>query len=208
MGTWIKRHKVWSSVIGIFALLIIIGAASGGGAKKSSASSSSTTSAPATNPNPASTAEQGKKVAEDAATKRREAAAAKRAEETKEAEEHAAEAKTKREHEAQERREHEPKSVGSGHAEGEYAIAQASGESNDPSQIALKLNATPAQSAQVSWDLVCQESGGGVGNKSGQSTLSLPTTEPLPTPSGSESCTVSANAQLSGNGTIEITILG
>ena len=96
--------------------------------------------------------------------------------------------------------------VATGHASGEYAIAQASGTASNPSRLALDLAATPAQSAKVSWTLVCQESGGGVGSKSGQSTLQLPTTSTLPLPAPSESCIVSANAQLSGSGTVKISI--
>jgi hypothetical protein len=100
-----------------------------------------------------------------------------------------------------------PTIVASGHASGEYAITQAEGTAAEPAQITLRITATPTQSANVSWDLVCREQGGGVGNKSGQSTHRLPTTMLLPLPAPSESCIVSANAQLSGSGIVKISIL-
>lgn len=96
--------------------------------------------------------------------------------------------------------------VGSGHASGDYAIAQASGTANEPAKIELSLAATPSQSATVSWDLICDESGGGVGSKTGQSTLSLPTVDVLALPAPSTSCIVSASAQISSSGTVTVSI--
>jgi hypothetical protein len=96
--------------------------------------------------------------------------------------------------------------VATGHASGEFAIAQVAGTAENPSHLKLRLTSIPAQSAQVTWTLVCQESGGGVGSKSGQATRQLPTTEHLPLPAPSDSCTVSANAQLSRAGTVTIAI--
>lgn len=147
-------------------------------------------------------------AASQAQKEAREAVEAKRAEVRKQKEEQAREAEERRATEAREQREQEPSVVGSGHAAGEFAVAQASVTATKTSQMALRLTATPPQSASVTWDLVCTEDGGGVGSKNGQSTLQLPTTEPLPAPAPSESCTVSANAQLSGSGSLEIAILG
>jgi hypothetical protein len=69
------------------------------------------------------------------------------------------------------------------------------------SHLQLRLVSTPAQSALVSWTMTCSESVGGVGQKSGQSTLGLSTIEDLALPAPSDSCIVAANAQLSGSGT-------
>lgn len=96
--------------------------------------------------------------------------------------------------------------VGTGHASGDYALATASGTANNPSAIQLSITATPSQSGVVSWDLICTENGGGVGSKTGQSTLVLPTVEPLPLPAPSSSCIVSSGAQISGSGTVAISI--
>jgi hypothetical protein len=99
-------------------------------------------------------------------------------------------------------------SVGSGHASGDFAVAQASGTVANPSRIELRVVASPPQAATVTWTMVCQEAGGGVGSKSGQTTLQLPTTESLPLPAPSNSCDVSVNSQLSGSGVLQIAISG
>ena len=98
--------------------------------------------------------------------------------------------------------------VATAHASGSYAVAQASGDVNNVTTIQLHLLASPPQDATVSWDMVCQESGGGAGSKSGQADLHLPTTHTLPLPGPSHSCAVSANAQLSGSGTVRVSIYG
>ena len=98
--------------------------------------------------------------------------------------------------------------VASGQAAGDYAVAQTSGTVSSPSTIELHLSADPPQGATVSWTMICQETGGGVGSKSGQASLQLPTRKALPLPAPSDSCDVSANAQLSGSGTLHIAIYG
>jgi hypothetical protein len=95
---------------------------------------------------------------------------------------------------------------GSGNGSGDYAVAQAGGTAYSPSHLQLRLTSTPAQSALVSWTMTCTESGGGVGQKSGQSMVGLPTIEDLPLPAPSESCIVAANAQLSGSGTLNVAL--
>lgn len=94
----------------------------------------------------------------------------------------------------------------SGTAAGSYAVAQAAGSVNSPSRIQLRLVANPEQSALVSWTMTCNESSGGVGNKSGQSTLQLSTIETLPMPARSDHCIVSSNAQLHGSGNLTISL--
>jgi hypothetical protein len=94
----------------------------------------------------------------------------------------------------------------SGNASGAYAVAGAAGTAETPSNIQLRLVAAPAQSAEVSWTMTCRESGGGVGKKSDQFTLQLPTIQSLPLPAPSDSCIVLANAQLHGSGTLEVSL--
>ncbi|MDA8297278.1 MAG: hypothetical protein M0004_11955 [Actinomycetota bacterium] len=96
--------------------------------------------------------------------------------------------------------------IAQGHAAGDYAIAQASGTANAPHRIAIAVSATPPQSGTVSWNLVCSEKSGGVGSKSGQSTIHLPGTLNAPLPAPSQSCLVAANVQLQASGTVTIAI--
>jgi hypothetical protein len=98
--------------------------------------------------------------------------------------------------------------VASGHASGDAAIASASGTANDPSGIFVSVTSTPPQKGLVSWTMDCTENSGGVGSKSGQNTVNIPVVETLalPGPSNHGSCDVSANVQLSGSGTVTITI--
>jgi hypothetical protein len=56
--------------------------------------------------------------------------------------------------------------------------------------------------------MICTETSSGVGSKSGQKTLSLPTVEKLPLPAPSDSCDVSASVQLDQSGTARISIYG
>lgn len=98
--------------------------------------------------------------------------------------------------------------LASGHASGDYAIAQTTATANNPSGIELQIQATPSQWGRVTWEVVCQEVGGGAGSKNGQSTRSLPTVEMLSLPAPSTSCIVSANVQISGSGSAVISIYG
>lgn len=97
--------------------------------------------------------------------------------------------------------------VATGHASGTYALATVTGTAPTPTSISLRLTASPPLSALVSWFLLCRERGGGVGEKHGESTLSLPTTEMLPLPGPSSTCSVSADAELQGGGTLTISII-
>jgi hypothetical protein len=94
----------------------------------------------------------------------------------------------------------------SGSASGDYAVAQTSGTVYSPSGLRLRLVASPAQSALVTWTLTCNESGGGVGQKSRQSTLEIPAIETLSQAATSERCIVAANAQLNQSGTLNISL--
>jgi hypothetical protein len=95
---------------------------------------------------------------------------------------------------------------GSGTASGDCAVAQAGGTVYSPSQVNLKITANPARTALVTWTMTCTESGGGAGEKSGQSTMQLPATKMLPLPAASSSCIVAANAQLHASGTLNMAL--
>ena len=98
------------------------------------------------------------------------------------------------------------KTIASGRASGDYAIAQATGEAKSPRTIKLRVTATPSQRVSVAWTMVCVE-GMGAGSKSGQFEATAPLTRALRKPSSRpDSCTVSANAQLSESGKVVVRI--
>lgn len=96
----------------------------------------------------------------------------------------------------------------SGQGSGQFAVAYTNGNFEHPSAIVLHVDATPAQSGSVDWNVVCYELSGGVGLKQGRAILSLPTTKTLALPAPSRSCSASANVQLSKTGSVTIAISG
>jgi hypothetical protein len=98
--------------------------------------------------------------------------------------------------------------MGSGDANGTDALATVDATVNNPGTIQLRLSVSQLQSVSVSWDALCEEVGGGVGEKNGQVTADAPTSVPVPIPSGSTSCDVSAEAQLSQSGDLTISVWG
>lgn len=93
-------------------------------------------------------------------------------------------------------------------ASGQFAVAHTNGTFKRPTQIVLKVAASPSQSGTVFWAIVCAESSGHVGHKQAQSTMQLPTTETLSVPTPSKYCNASANVQLSRSGTVTISLTG
>ncbi|HEY5317910.1 MAG TPA: hypothetical protein VIJ20_08010 [Solirubrobacteraceae bacterium] len=98
--------------------------------------------------------------------------------------------------------------VVAGHASGEYAVAYTNGTFRHPSQIVLNVAASPPQTGSVDWNVVCFETGGGVGREEGHESLQLPTSKSLALPAPSTSCIGSANVQLSKTGTVTISLTG
>jgi hypothetical protein len=101
------------------------------------------------------------------------------------------------------------KTIGTGKASGDYAIAQATGSINKPGTIRINVTSSPKQKASVSWTMVCLN-GSGAGSKDDQFDAKTPLTRALKKPGGSKAhdCTVSANAQLSEGGTVRIKLTG
>jgi hypothetical protein len=93
-------------------------------------------------------------------------------------------------------------------ATGQYAVAHINGSFRHPSQIVLKVDASPAQKGSVFWTIVCSEISGGVGHGQAQTTMQLPTSATLPIPAPSKYCIASANVQLSNSGKVTISISG
>lgn len=98
------------------------------------------------------------------------------------------------------------KTIAKGHASGDYAVTQAAGTVKRPGTIRVKVTASPRQKVSVSWTMVCTK-GTNAGSKSGQFEARTNVNRALKKPmSHTDSCTVSANAQLSGSGKVSIAI--
>jgi hypothetical protein len=101
------------------------------------------------------------------------------------------------------------KTIGTGKASGDYAVAQASGTVENPGIIRVKVTATPRQKVNVTWSMVCSQPGGGAGSKDGQFTARTTVTRTLSKPASRVTdCSVSALAQLPDGGKIRITLTG
>lgn len=89
-------------------------------------------------------------------------------------------------------------------ASGDYAIAVASGNVDDPAAIYVRVKSRPSQSLSGAWTVVCSK-GTGAGSKSGEIHGTAPLTRTLRLPMGNpDSCTASANAQLSDGGFVKV----
>ena len=113
--------------------------------------------------------------------------------------------------------------VATGSAAGDYATTVTAGTVNRPRSVVVVVYTSSAQSVAVSWTMVCTR-GLGAGSKSGQFTISThrdgsggPLHQPgawsmrnlaAPPMNGSDSCTVSADGQLSGSGSLRLELLG
>ncbi len=103
---------------------------------------------------------------------------------------------------------HEAKVVGSSSAKGSFPATIAHATIANPGAIKLKVTPTPAQKTAMSWNLACRK-GTSAGNTHGRYTLTTASTRTLKAPlKGSDSCVVSASAQMSKSGTIKVEIIG
>jgi hypothetical protein len=100
------------------------------------------------------------------------------------------------------------KTIATGKARGDFAIAQATGSIERPRTIRVKVTSRPRQKVSVAWTMVCLV-GSGAGSKSGQFTARTTVNRKLRKPSRrAHDCTVSANAQLAEGGSIKIKLTG
>jgi len=89
-------------------------------------------------------------------------------------------------------------------ASGDYAIATAAGNVDDPVRIYVRVKSRPSQSVSGAWTVVCSR-GFGSGSKSGEIHGTTPLTRTLKLPMGNpDSCTASANAQLGDGGFVKV----
>jgi hypothetical protein len=112
--------------------------------------------------------------------------------------------------------------VAAGNAAGDYATTVVSATVEHPISLAVVLYTSRPQQVDVTWSMVCSR-GFSAGSRSGQFTLlttkvpatpthhagpwSLREIKPIPM-ANSDSCTVSADAQLSGGGSLRLELLG
>jgi hypothetical protein len=100
------------------------------------------------------------------------------------------------------------RTIDTGGARGDYAVASASGTITHPRVIKVIVRASPRQRVLVSWSMVCSK-GGGAGSKDGQfrartrvrRTLRMPYRDP-------RDCSAAANAQLDQGGRLRIKLVG
>jgi hypothetical protein len=91
-------------------------------------------------------------------------------------------------------------------ASGDFAIAIAAGTAQNPRGIAAKAIATPRQSVDINWTMVCAH-GTGAGSKKGSYSISSPMLRTLKMPtSRPDSCTVSVGGSLARGGKIKVQI--
>jgi hypothetical protein len=97
-----------------------------------------------------------------------------------------------------------PRTFASCKAEGDYATCVAGASTNRPVTIRVNVSATSRQRLSVYWDVVCSK-GLGAGGKQGHFTATTPIDRVIPHPyARPDSCTVSADAQLTKSGTLRV----
>jgi hypothetical protein len=103
---------------------------------------------------------------------------------------------------------HEAKVIGSSTAKGSFPATLAHATVDKPGAIQLKVTPTPAQKTAMSWNLACRR-GTSAGNRHGRYNLTASSTKTLKLPlAHSDSCVVSASAQMTKSGTIKVEIIG
>ena len=102
----------------------------------------------------------------------------------------------------------ETKVMGTSSAKGDFPATLAHATIAKPATIKLRVTPTPPYKTQMSWNLACRK-GTSVGNKQGRYSLTTPSTKTLKAPlKNSDTCEVSASAQMLKRGTIKVEIIG
>lgn len=102
----------------------------------------------------------------------------------------------------------EAKVMGASSAKGAFPATLAHATIDKPAAIKLKVTPSPAHPTRVSWNVACAK-GRSAGNTQGRYSLSAPSTRTLKAPmKNSDTCQVSASAQMLKSGTIKVEIIG
>jgi hypothetical protein len=96
--------------------------------------------------------------------------------------------------------------VATGHASGQYAVAETSGQVNNPSKIAVAVSSKPDLNGLVQWTVGCEKNNKVIPSKSYKKTVKLPAVIIVKFTASSSSCTVAANVQISGTGRATISL--
>lgn len=91
-------------------------------------------------------------------------------------------------------------------ANGDYAIAQASGSADNPQSIRLVVTAKPSQKVLVIWTMTCAQKGG-AGSSDDQFSRSTPVRVTLKLPAARVTdCSVAASAQMDQGGKVRVVL--
>jgi hypothetical protein len=94
--------------------------------------------------------------------------------------------------------------IGSCRSSGDFATCVASGSVNNPLYIRVHVKASPDQHVSGDWSMVCSK-GSGAGSTQGTVSGTTPRAKRLRMPfANPDSCSVAADAQLSGGGSIHV----
>jgi hypothetical protein len=96
--------------------------------------------------------------------------------------------------------------VSTGHATGQYAVAETSGQVNKPSKIELAVSSSPDLNGLVQWTVGCVKNNAVIPSKSYKKTVALPAVIRVKFKASSSSCQVAANVQISGSGRATISL--
>ena len=98
------------------------------------------------------------------------------------------------------------KGIGHCRAQGGYATCVAAGSVNHPKALFVKVGSSPSQHVTVYWSTVCTKNSG-AGSKSGHFSATTPVLRKIRMAyTAPDSCTVSADAQLSKKGSIWVVL--
>jgi hypothetical protein len=102
----------------------------------------------------------------------------------------------------------EAKVMGSSSAKGDFPATLAHATIDEPAAIKVKVTPIPAAKTRMSWNVACRK-GRSAGNTQGRYSLTVPSTRSLKAPmKNSDTCEVSASAQMLKRGTIKVEIIG
>jgi hypothetical protein len=96
--------------------------------------------------------------------------------------------------------------VATGHATGQYALAETDAQINKPSNIELALSSKPELSGLVQWTVGCEKNNKIIPNKSYKKTVKFPAVVKVKFTTSSSECTVAANVELEGSGKVTISL--
>jgi hypothetical protein len=96
--------------------------------------------------------------------------------------------------------------VATGHATGQYSVAETNGQILKPSLIEVAVSSKPQLSGLVQWTVECQKNNKIFPSKSYKKTVKFPAVVKVTFTKSSSICSVAANVQLDGSGKVTISL--